>query len=103
MTGTMVGRIVESPYHGHRGEVIRWEPLSHAMCDVLVRTEDGREVWFGSGDLRPLDGMGEFPSRRAAVAAAEAERDRSLRAIADRWEKAKPVPKFLHRNSDSIL
>ena len=52
----MIGRKVESPWHRlYNGIVVRWEPLGTAMCDVLVRREDGSEAWYSSTDLRPVD------------------------------------------------
>lgn len=60
---------------GVHGQVVRWEPLGSAMCDALVRFDDGSECWYGSSELEPADGLGPLPSRRAAQ---EQEHARSL-------------------------
>jgi hypothetical protein len=73
----MIGRRVKAPWDGD-GEVVKWEPLGAAMCDALVRFDSGREVWHGSHSLRPIDGLGELPSRRTAQ---EVARHRSIASL----------------------
>jgi hypothetical protein len=76
----MVGRRAKSPW-GEQGEVIKWEPLGAAMCDVLLQQDDGKKVWHASTDLRPIDNLGPLPSRREACKFAEDRTLRQLRAI----------------------
>lgn len=73
----MIGRRVKAPWDGE-GEVVKWEPLGAAMCDALVRFDNGREVWHSSHSLRPIDGLGDLPSRKTAQ---EVARHRSLAAL----------------------
>lgn len=74
-------RLVKSDWHRTRGEVIEWEPLSAAMCDTLVRDENGRECWYGSGDLKPDDGWGPLPSRAEAREQARTKAATQLEAM----------------------
>lgn len=76
----MIGRKVRSPW-GETGTAVRWEPLSPAMCDVLVRHGDGQEVWHASHTLRPTDGFGQLPSRAEARKVARNKARSQLRAI----------------------
>lgn len=76
----MIGRRVK-PFQGEPGEIVKWEPLGAAMCDVLVRYDSGREVWHASHACRPIDDQGDLPSRREAQEAARVSSLASLRAI----------------------
>ena len=60
---------------------MKWEPLGAAMCDALVRFDDGREVWHGSSGLRPIDGLGDLPSRKTAQDVARHRAVADLKAI----------------------
>lgn len=51
----MIGRKVKSTYHRVEGTVIDWQPLSAGMCDVVVRTAEGKEIAIASTDLSPVD------------------------------------------------
>lgn len=88
----MVGRAVRA--RGRDGTVEQWEPLGAAMCDALVRFEDGSRCWFASHELRPADALGPLPSRSGARKIAEGEALTRLRAIrADHVRDfAKPWP-----------
>lgn len=61
----MVGRRVRVVYHGDVGVVVQWSPLGAGMCDAVIRRDDNTEVAVSSGSCRPLDGLGDLPSRRA--------------------------------------
>lgn len=76
----MIGRRVKAPWDGE-GEVVKWEPLGAAMCDALVRFDGGREVWHASHSLRPIDGLGDLPSRRTAQDVARHRAVASLKVI----------------------
>ena len=76
----MIGRRVKAPWDGE-GEVVKWEPLGTAMCDALVRFDSGREVWHGSHSLRPIDGLGDLPSRKTAQEVARHRAVADLKAI----------------------
>ena len=76
----MIGRRVK-PFQGEPGEVVRWEPLGAAMCDVLVCSDDGHECWFASHCCRPIDGLGELPSRKTAQDIARHRAVADLKAI----------------------
>jgi len=76
----MVGRRVKH-WYWKTGEVVLWKPLGAGVCDTLVLLDDGREVWFASHDLEPIDGLGPLPSRGAARERARAEALCSLRAV----------------------
>jgi hypothetical protein len=84
---SMKGRRVHSAWHKIEGMVVRWEPLSSAMCDCLVRRGDGSEVWLASSDLKPTDNLGPLPARREAITEAERRMQVSLRAIAGKWKR----------------
>ena len=75
----MIGRKVKC--RGLFGEVSKWTPLSVASCDALVTFQNGRECWFASHELVPIDALGPLPSRDEAREAARAERLESLKAI----------------------
>jgi hypothetical protein len=88
---TLEGRKVR--FRGAVGTVIKWEPLTRAMTDALVRLDhpsgygrtakrpsDG-DVWVSSHELTPADGLGPLPSKREAVERARAEKRESLLAI----------------------
>jgi len=62
----MVGRRVKPWMEPREGVVIQWEPLTEQMCDALVRHDDGHECWYSSYSLRPVDGLGDLPSRQEA-------------------------------------
>jgi hypothetical protein len=69
MTGERVCRRYVGTY---LGTVAQYEPLSAAMCDVLVRADDGAECWWASHELAYLDGRalpdrGVVQAQRAAV------------------------------------
>jgi len=89
----MIGRRVRSVW-GDIGEVRRWEPLSSGMTDTLVRFEDGKECWFSSTDLRPVDGRGALPDRTDARRHANARTMVLLDAIIERHvrEFSQPWP-----------
>jgi hypothetical protein len=76
----MIGRKAKSLW-GETGEVVKWEPLGSGMCDVLLQQDDGKQVWHASSDLRPIDGLGQLPSRKEAQEHAEKTALRQLRAI----------------------
>lgn len=76
----MIGRRVRSIW-GKTGIVLQWEPLGAAMCDVLVREDDGREVWHGSSSLKPEDGARPLPSRRVVQEQARLEAVDALESI----------------------
>jgi hypothetical protein len=78
----MIGRRVK-PFQGNPGEIVKWEPLSAAMCDVLVRDDDGHECWFASHCCRPIDGLGDLPSRQDAQECARQRSLADLRVILD--------------------
>lgn len=88
----MIGRKVKAIYPPAEGEVIRWEPLNHSMCDALVRDVDGHECWFASHVLKPIDSLGPLPSRRNACKRAEARAITSLEAIRAQHVKDFHVP-----------
>ena len=67
----MIGRKVRVLYHGDVGEAVKWEPLSSGMCNVLLRREDGSEIWCSSNDCRPTDDLGPLPSRALACEVAD--------------------------------
>lgn len=91
---SMIGRKVESAWYKMRGEVIKWEPLGVAMCDILVRHDDGSECWYASSSVESTDGLGPLPSRDDARRKADAEALDSLRAIKAKhiaeWNKPWP-------------
>jgi len=76
----MVGRKVRN-WRGEEGEVVRWEPLGSGMCDVLVKGENGEEVWHASHCLRPLDSGRPLPLRREAREEARRRAAASLQTI----------------------
>lgn len=57
------GRAVHEAWGTKAGTIVRWEPFTHAMNDVLLREEGGREIWTSMHGLRPADGNGPLPSR----------------------------------------
>lgn len=62
--------------------VEKWEPLSHALCDALLRFEDGSLCWVGLSECRPAaTGESPLPDRRAAVEEAARRTRESLAAI----------------------
>lgn len=78
----MIGRKVSSGWYGLvAGEIIRWEPLGHAMTDVLVKDTNGRLCWYASYSLTPADGLGPLPCRREAQETAKFEQIANLEAI----------------------
>ena len=78
----MIGRRVK-PTFSDEGEVVRWEPLGSGMCDVLVRHDDGREVWHASHTCKPVDGLGSLPSRQTAIEVARLQSLTQLQSIRD--------------------
>lgn len=79
----MIGRRVQ-PLQGKPGEVVKWEPLGSAMCDVLVRDDEGRECWYASYGCRPIDGLGDLPSRRESQRLAKEKSLESLKVIREK-------------------
>lgn len=79
----MIGRRVKSVW-GETGTVIKWEPLSYGMCDTLIRQDNGKEIWFSSTDLRPIDNLGLLPSRSTKR---EVERHRAIASLKSIKEK----------------
>lgn len=78
---TQVGRRVRILWPEGEGVIARWTPLARTMCDALVRRTDGRECFYSSRDLRPIDGLGPLPSRAEFRARNDAEGLASLRRI----------------------
>lgn len=89
METLVVGRAVTTP-DGKRGTVTRWEPYGIALCDALVKHDDGSVCWYGSHVLKP-ESDARWPNRQEARTARTAEHLRQMAAIADRWEK-EPLP-----------
>lgn len=91
----MIGRRVQA-FWGEVGTVVRWEPLSAAMHDTLVRYDYGEECWYASHTLKPIDGQGPLPSRQEAQEKARQESLTSLRKIrqqlVDEIKDGKPWP-----------
>lgn len=83
----MIGRRVATRVYRNNvggdetGVVVEWQPLGPALTDALVRFEDGYECWYGSHELKPVDGLGPLPSRAGAQKAADAVAVRQLRSI----------------------
>jgi hypothetical protein len=75
-----IGRRVAG-YGCQGGTVDQWEPLGSALCDALVRRDDGSVCWYALHGLRPIDDLGPLPSRADAIEAARAETLASLREI----------------------
>lgn len=73
----MVGREVRAPWDGE-GVVVKWDPLTAATCDTLVRFPCGKEVWHASHTLCPTGEMRgiPLPSRE------ERQREAKERAVA---------------------
>lgn len=89
----MIGRKVQSSWHNVRGTVVRWEPLSAALCDVLIQREDGRNIWLASTDCKPTDGRGPLPSRADARERARTQTLAQLNAIRAQFvEEFRTVP-----------
>lgn len=102
----MIGRRVQSKYHGVSGPVVRWEPLGAGMCDVLVHDDISHEdIWLASHNCQPIDGKGGLPDRRAACERARLEAIRSLEGIRDRvfMEKAGALSPAEQRVTEMIL
>lgn len=110
----MIGRRVKSAWFGLTdGEIVEWQPLGHAMCDVRVRdAATSRDCWYGSHSLTPIDGKGPLPSRREAQAKATAEQIASLEAIraqhiatfhTERWPGAEHGKAIIGRAIDSAI
>jgi hypothetical protein len=90
----MIGRRVSAWRSGigrAYGTCVKFEPLSAAMCDALIRFDDGYTCWFSSHELQPADGGGPLPDRRAIQEHARCETLTQLRAIRERlvasWHK----------------
>lgn len=78
---SLVGTKVKVSYAPSRiGEVIKYEPLSPAMTDCLLRFQDGKECWYASSDLLDLENN-RLPSRQAIIALAEKESLEQLKQI----------------------
>ncbi len=95
----MLGRKVSSAWHRlASGEIVKWEPLGAAMCDVLVRDGLGRVCWYASSDLSPIDGLGPLPSRAVAREWARVialDDVRAMRAaLVARWHEPWPGAEF---------
>jgi len=109
----MIGRHVKSAWHGLTdGEIVKWEPLGAAMTDVLVRdTATGKESWYASYGLTPIDGKGPLPSRSKAQERNRQAMETSLEAIraqhVKEWHKPWPGAEFgkaiLGRSIDAAL
>lgn len=63
----MIGRKVESKWDNFTGRVIKWDPLSAAMCDTVVEDGNGKQLALGSHMLKPVDGGGPLPTRAEAI------------------------------------
>lgn len=63
------------------GIILRWEPLTAALCDVLVLFDDNTECWFGLTDLRPFDARRPLPNRAEALRLSRIECTESLTQI----------------------
>lgn len=81
----VVGWMVKERGYAERGVVVRWEP-ERLGCDVLLRQDDGREVWCHSSELRYEDGT-ELPSKREAVRKLKEKELWELRKIRDDFVK----------------
>jgi hypothetical protein len=83
---------VHDPYANKTGEVIDWQPLAHALCDALVRYEDGSECWTSTHTLRSVreDGTPDNVPRQSRQEAIRENNERmvsDLTAIQARWKK----------------
>lgn len=76
----MAGRRVTG-WQCKSGQVIRWDPLSAALCDALVLLDNGLECWFSSDNLKPIDNDGPLPSRREARRTADETALQQLKEI----------------------
>lgn len=86
-TSGMVGRKVRSDWHNVSGVVEKWEPLGAGMTDILVRKDDGSVVWMSSSDVKPTDGKGPLPSRKAAIKKNKAVMEKQITEIGKRWAR----------------
>lgn len=77
----LVGRKVHTS-DGYDGIIVKHEPLSSSMCDVLVERADGYQCRYSSSwpNVTPLDGIA-FPTRAEYRQAALQETLSSLEAI----------------------
>lgn len=80
-TNRVAGRRVRDGWHNVEGEIVKWDPLSSGMCDILVRRDNGDLVWLASYAVKPIDGRGPLPSRQGVRREAAEETLCSLRAI----------------------
>jgi hypothetical protein len=92
----MIGRRVKSGWHGLvDGKILQWEPFGAGGTDVFVRdAASGRESWYASHGLTPIDGKGPLPSRTEIRKIRQAEMDTSMNKIAKRWEREPPPPRI---------
>ena len=74
-------------YRGQAATVVKWDPISAAMCDALIQFEDGSQCWVGSHVLKPSNPALTLPLRKDAIAEANRVMDYQLKAIAARWSK----------------
>lgn len=88
----MIGRRVKPFMESREGTVIKWEPLNSSMCDALVRHDDGYECWYGSSSLRPVDGLGDLPSRREAQKYADLKARAQLKGILEKFVREEMQP-----------
>lgn len=88
----MVWRRVKPIMEPREGTIIKWEPLGGAMCDVLVQHDDGYECWYGSSSLRPVDGLGDLPSRREAQEENDFRMRDQLQSILDKFVQEEMQP-----------
>lgn len=91
-----IGRRVRDSYDGV-GTVREWKPIGHGMTDAFIAFDNGREIMCSLRSMKPADGKGPLPSRRAATKLAEVSRDLSMHAIANRWHgtEAPAVPEIV--------
>jgi hypothetical protein len=92
----MIGRRVKSGWHGLvDGKILQWEPFGAGGTNVFVRdAASGRESWYASHGLTPIDGKGPLPSRTEIRKIRQAEMDTSMNKIAKRWEREPPPPRI---------
>lgn len=80
------------------GIILRWEPLTAALCDALILLDDDTECWFGLSSLRPFDASRPLPVRDEAMRLSRIERTESLTQIRANlirdWNKPWPGMEF---------
>ena len=94
------------------GIVVKHEPLSTGMCDILIRRDDGSEIWCASSDCRLVPGGEKLtPTRRELRRMADEEALVQLKAIREQhiaeWNKPWPGMEFCKtlfgRNVDDAI